>query len=301
MAKRMNFFIPLVLTICMLTGCFSSSSNSSVSTPKPDVYYMFVGINNYKNISSLNFAVNDAKDYANLFHQQDIALKSITLINSAATKENIQVQMNKLLKGSRPEDTFVFTFSGHGHSSSTKEFLVPYDAIWIPNQKEPVEATLISDTDFKNWIQSIVPENCIFIIDSCYSAGMIKSRETVRPFLSSMNRSFRNLEEVTGKNIIAMSACQEDELASEGTGPEDYPLRFQNGRFTDVLIEGMTQRNSLYPADINPSDGLITVQEAYRYAYDKILNNYPYLNQEPYIYPSLASPLNKKVLFKCPV
>ena len=85
MAKRMNFFIPLVLTICMLTGCFSSSSNSSVSTPKPDVYYMFVGINNYKNISSLNFAVNDAKDYANLFHQQDIALKSITLINSAAS------------------------------------------------------------------------------------------------------------------------------------------------------------------------------------------------------------------------
>lgn len=338
MAKRMKLFIPLVLMICMFTGCFGSSSNPSnphVPSPKPEVeaevYYLFIGVNDYpylnQNTSEKDYTlygcVNDAKEFYNKFlHSQRkiSSVKSILLTSDKnfpesapiqPTKENIKRAIDELVgKNSTASEnsTFIFTFSGHGMRDELhrEEYIVPYDAKYKNNDYDI--DSLISDQELKEWVQNIRPNKCIFIIDSCYSAGMIKGKNDSSYYskaipLGSSNIMAKNLSEINnGKHIIAMSAADIKQESTDIRIEDEFTeeVLWAHGLFSALLIQGMSSYEELdryinffsmdYPADYElpygKGNGTITVGEAFSYAKKHVeIYNSPY-HQDPYIYYS---------------
>ena len=330
MAKRMKLFIPLMLMISILTGCFGGSSNPSPNPEvKADVYYLFIGVSDYlsEKISPLKGCVNDALSFKQMLinNQNTISSLGSVLVSDGdikPTKNNIKKSIYNLLKNADEDATFIFTFSGHGVRDivTRTEYIVPYDAQYIGDGLDA--QSLISDQELKLWIEEIdpnrCPNTCIFVIDSCHSAGMIKGKTdssyNKSIFLSTNTPSImaRNLSEINnGKNIIAMAAADLDQSS--------WDVLFHDnkfgGLFSTFLIEGISKIDDIdyhldymlniqkdYPANYN-SYNIITVEEAFNYAKNRV-REYQWCYkispiQEPYIYYS--NPLtNDTPLFYIP-
>ncbi len=320
MAKRMNLFIPLMLMISLLTGCFGSSSNSYNPYPRPEiaksrVYYLCIGINRYESddIEILNGAVNDALGFANVFASgknlgvSEFRCEVLTSDgNVVPTKGNIESAIYSLLSDAKEEDIFVFTFSGHGFRSANgrTEYIAPYDTRIDVNQRYNEEkkeyedyytvdeSTLISDQQLREWIQNenlVKPNTCIFIIDSCFSGGMIKTIEESRLskslFFSNGSIISKNLAEITNKNIIAMSAADVNQESLDIR--DDNPSK-SHGLFSKYLLQGLSSR---YINTVDTDKNyIITAEELFSYA-EKEMEIYFIINKgnvpathQPYLY-----------------
>lgn len=138
---------------------------------------LLVGINNYKLPGAdLNGCVNDVTAVASLliskygFAPDDIK----TLLDSDATKGNIEAELLNLVLTSDENSTLVFQFSGHGthirdlngdESDRRDECLCPYDVY--------DETTLIKD----DWITDVlarIPKGArfYFLADCCHSGTL---------------------------------------------------------------------------------------------------------------------------------
>lgn len=72
-----------------------------------------VGINDYPGTGSdLSGCVNDAMDWAALL--TDRGYSTLTILDTAATKQNVLGELRDMVGSLRYRDKFVFTFSGHG-------------------------------------------------------------------------------------------------------------------------------------------------------------------------------------------
>ena len=88
-----------------------------VATPQAhaaELYGMVVGIDDYIGTANdLDGAVNDAGDVAKSLNGLG-AKEVVTLFNGDATKEHIVSEWNDLVAKTKPGDTIIFSYAGHG-------------------------------------------------------------------------------------------------------------------------------------------------------------------------------------------
>lgn len=141
-----------------------------------------VGINDYPGVDSdLNGCVNDCSDWADTLLTRGFGVTK--LVNAEATKAAIVDQFSKLLTAVGPDDTAVFTFSGHGtwlpdidgdEDDGRDEALCPYDLS---------ETNLLLDDDILNIIHEYKKpkSRIVMIMDCCHSGTMIKAASLFNP------------------------------------------------------------------------------------------------------------------------
>ena len=222
------------------------------------VWAVIVGVNTYTELPHLKYAVKDA--YAFRDHLLDNNLSSpeniFLLTDEQATIGNLRTVLGTEIKRKAgKEDLVIIYFAGHGSTEKDsrspdgdglEKYLLPYDA-----NPENLYATALPMREIAHILDRINSDRLVFIADACYS-GASGGRTIARQgYRANLSDDFLNRIS-SGKGRVIISASGPNEVSAEDD-------RLEHGVFTYYLIKALKGK-----ADYD-SDGLITVDEAYRY------------------------------------
>lgn len=177
------------------------------------------------------------------------------LLDREATLHAIRRELAALASRTKPEDTVVIFFSGHGArlgaASAEESALVPFDCV-----PQNLAATTLSEADFSAALAAIRAQRLVVLIDACHSAGAgsFKAAEIFGLNLGFTEKSLSRLANGTGRVLIASSRASETSLVIAGAS---------NSLFTEHLVA------ALRGACLH-SDGLIRIFDVFSYVAQKV-------------------------------
>jgi len=147
---------------------------------------LLVGINDYGGVADLRGCLNDVTNLRNVLKQlYGFANDQVrVLTDQRATRDNILVRLEKMVKAARSGDLLVFHFSGHGSQIRDRdgdelkdhmdELICPYDMDW--------DGVFITD-DMLGEILNELPRGATMevILDCCHSGTGTRYDELGRP------------------------------------------------------------------------------------------------------------------------
>lgn len=230
---------------------------------KRNVWAVVIGVNSYPHIRKLKYAVSDAK----LFHDYLVEFTNIPknnvtlLLDEKATLTKIRSALGTHLKRMAGKDDMVIIyFAGHGATEKDvmssdgdglEKYLLPFDA----NPRD-LYATAMPMREISHIFNRIQSERLVFMADSCYSGASGGRTINVTGIRASISDAF--LDRIaSGKGRVIMTASGANEVSAENDD-------LKHGVFTYYMVEGLKGK-----ADAD-KDGLITVDEVYRYVYEKV-------------------------------
>ena len=272
-----------------------------------------IGVSEHKQpgmIDDLGYASTDAKTFYHYlrgslgYKQNQIAL----LVDKDATSGNIRYALGGFLKKASPEDTVIVYLSGHGtndEKDSRQWYFLSYDV-----DPQDLAGTSIGYDEVMSLLRFVDSRRIILISDACYSGARsmdesgyaLVQGEDDKGITEALNvsphaqgdktRHFRTDREdrlhsnnawqqpwryeyeygqdlfETDRNrlaILASSKANEKSLES---------FRFRGGVFTHFLIQALSG------AADDSGDGVISLQEAYRYVSSNV-SSYTKKSQNP--------------------
>ena len=164
---------------------------------------LFVGIDEYNNgITALNCAVRDARDLSFAFSRAQFDTVD-SLLNTEAHSEAILGRVERLVSDLKPDDLFVFYFSGHGREFRNTHYLVG------PTGRAAAEMFEIGSISISNLINVSNKPGVkrLFILDCCRS-NILADRSGVY-----------SGEEDKARNICLNKALQENQARKDVIPP----------------------------------------------------------------------------------
>jgi len=154
---------------------------------------------------------NDAQDFRRLLterygyasHDVTIMLDGSESPDLAPTRHNIITQIEKLVRGARPGDRFVFLYSGHSGQIACLEHSEDddLDEVILPMDHEGLEQKdkLIVDNDLRRLLVNPLPAGAYLtaIFDSCHSGTLLdlehyNCNNIYHPWISKGDRKMRS-------------------------------------------------------------------------------------------------------------
>ncbi|MEP6699762.1 MAG: tetratricopeptide repeat protein [Bacteroidota bacterium] len=214
------------------TGNRSLKVNEKEKGKLGDTYALVIGISKYKNIVQLNYADDDAIDFAKLL--TDIKIVKNTndvrlLIDSEATEAQIKSELRKINSKIKPghNDRVIIYFAGHGDNDSQTEqgYLLAYgcndtvayydnDAVFIPQLETIVNGIA------KN-------AKVILITDACRSGNLAGHMDGAMQTMKILNDGFTNVTKIL--------SCKPKQLSQEKKFPGGG-----HGVFTYYLMQALS-------------------------------------------------------------
>jgi len=227
------------------------------------IWAVVIGINDYKNVRDLRYALNDARSFKEYLTEY-IGMPDdniFFLTNQDATKSKIQSLLGtKIRRLAGKEDTVIIFYAGHGavetdpldpDGDGFEKYLLPYDA-----SLNDLYSTSIAMKEIKTIFQRIRADRLIFIADTCYSGAT--GGRTMLAYKSRATLSERFFERISrGKGRVIISACSANEISKEDDN-------FKHGIFSYYLLKGLKGE-----ADYD-ADGIITVNELFSFLSRKV-------------------------------
>ena len=220
-------------------------------------YAVVIGIARYKNISPLPKAVrNDARDVAAIltsnaycgYNQRNVAL----LLDDDATLTRIRAALASVARTSRPNDTVIIFFSGHGallgDPASPASALLPVEC-----DGHAPDTTSLSEAEFSSTLQQIPAQRLLVLLDACHSggAGSFKCQQAGESLtLGYSEKSLGRLAQGTGRVLIASSRASEESHVLSNA---------RNSVFTSHLLDALRGRTRA------GGDGVIRVFEIFNH------------------------------------
>jgi len=277
-------------------GGESSSANKGalITITKPDgsAIAVLAGVTDYPGtVNDLNYTANDAIDLRDALNGSGFwAGAAISTQNNVnVTKAMIQDAVTTAKNNIAVDGLFVFMYSGHGTSSGSTGYLVPYDGVNDVSKR-------ISEDELKTWLDAFNSNVKKYVLlDSCYSGSFIdKSLNIVsglkaKVFITKDTNPYYSAEKfakslVSASNTCAMTASKGSELSWETS-------LFQNGVFMHYVTQGLGSGGTIGPADAN-SSSTITAEEMG--AYTPALVTAYVASQNPQIYDNYPGEMRVK-------
>lgn len=218
------------------------------------LYALVVGVSSYtdKKVPQLDLADKDAESFGQFLETQKEIFKDVKvtfLLNEKATKLEIEKYLFYTLPKAGKDDTIVLFFSGHGAFDPIR----PDDFMFLPYDTETdyIGATSVkmSGLDF---LKGISAERVLIIADACYAGGFTDMK--AKSLVPSMETFMKEIRNSSGRAII--TSAKPEQLSWENP-------KLKNSIFTNNFLEGLRGK-----AD-RDHDGIVTLNEAYEYAYSK--------------------------------
>jgi len=256
--KKFYIFIFLIFFIC--STCTISLAMIGIDVlsknKKGETYYgygeswaVLIGINKYKYLPQLEYAVRDAEDIRKVlisqfgFKQENI----FTLFDNEAAIGDIKNVLGETLrKKTGKNDKVLIFFAGHGHTLETPAggnlgFLIPVNGSVRSNE---IYATCLSMSEV-NILSNLIPaKHILFLVDACFSGLAISSRGMLPPETEDY---LEKITKASGRMIITAGTKGEEVIEK---------VEWAHNAFSHQLLEGFQTGM----ADEN-SDGLITFLE----------------------------------------
>ena len=227
---------------------------TSCVPPEPDYYALIVGVADYPDpISDLQFTDDDALDIRSgllrYINWEDANIQ--LLLDSGATKSNIQAALEQIGTMAHGDDVVLFFFSGHGTNGSdiapldeadgVDEYLCAYGSS---------SSEFIRDDELSEWLGNIPTPNVTVILDTCFAGGEIKAPGAAIKslpgtpvglvkrgdgFAPDLISRIRPMDMDDNAGCVVLTSSAEDELS--------YELAFlSNGLFSFFAVRGL-ERN----------------------------------------------------------
>ena len=271
MNKRQYLFYLLIglVFLCGVSSCAHVDSGPAANL-HDNSYAVVIGIENYRDIPKVDYAVNDAQTiYESLTKQMGYPRENILLLtNEKATKTDIQKAIEKWLRNQTDDKSRVFIYyAGHGAPNPNgATFIVPYDG-----DPSYIETTGYSLKSLKQSLSELPTDNIIVVMDSCFSGtgGRSVLAKGSRPLLITEENPLSKQSKA-----IVFSATQSNQISTS------YP-EVGHGLFTYFFLKGLQE------GDAN-NDGHVDVKEVFEYLKYKVKKQARRQNVEqvPELYPS---------------
>ena len=267
--------IGLLILVCVAfcSGAFCQADTTgkrgvivkeNAKAPWGNTYALVVGISNYKNITQLKYADNDAESFRDFLLNTRIVKNSnevCLLVDSVATKAQIYSELSKISAKVKPgnNDRVFIYFAGHGDNDMETEqgYLLAYDCT-------DTVAYYDNDAVFIPLLESIVngiakKAKVILITDACRSGNLAGQMSGALRTMKALNEGFTN--------TIKILSCKPGQLSQEkyfsGGFPGGAPGE-GHGVFTEYLLE------SLYGLSVSDSINNITISDIDDYITRKV-------------------------------
>lgn len=230
---------------------------------KGEIWAVIIGINQYHNLPSLKYAVNDAREvYRYLIEVNRVPKDHIwLLLDEDATLDRIRSALGTQLRSKAGKEDLVIVYLA-GHGATEKDASSPdgdgLEKYILPHNADPKDlyASAIPMGEVSRIFQRISSEKLVFLSDTCYSGASGGRTIVASGVRANVSGAFWDrLSQGKGRMIIAASdanqvSAEKDEL--------------KHGVFTYYLLEGLGGK-----ADFD-GDGVITLDEIYRYVSIKV-------------------------------
>ena len=227
------------------------------------VWAVIIGINRYKQLPRLRYAVNDARE----FHRYLVEVNGVPreqiwlLLDEEATLDRIRSVLGTQLRRQAEKDDMVIVFLA-GHGTTERDASSPdgdgLEKYILPHNADPKDlyATGLPMNEIARVFQRIGSERLVFITDTCYSGASGGRTIPVTGTRASLSAAF--LDRLSrGKGRVILAASDANEVSAEKD-------ELQHGVFTYYLLEALRGKGDF------DGDGVITVDEVYRYVSEKV-------------------------------
>ena len=228
-----------------------------------NIWAVVIGIDRYPRLPGLKYAVKDARAFYQLLVKNNrIPAENITLLtNEAATLTRLRSLLGTQLKqNAGREDMVIIYYAGHGATErdamspdgdGLEKYILPHDA-----NPQDLYASALPMREISHILNRIQSERLVFIADACYSGASGGRTVSIEGIRANLSDGFLS-RIASGKGRVILTASGANEVSVEDDA-------LQHGVFTFFLIEGLKGR-----ADYD-GDGLITVDEAYRFVSEAV-------------------------------
>ena len=241
-----------VLSILLFTYSLAVTSDDIYDNS----YALLIGIDKYKNVPSLDYAVKDAEDIQSMlvhkFHFQKDNI--ILLANEKATKATIIQEFSNITKKAGINDRILIFFAGHGTTEDLPGggemgYLMP-----VNGNEADLYVSAIKMDEIKTISLRSQAKHILYLVDACFSGvAAVGSRGL------TISEAPNYIEKITrDKSRQIISAGGRDEKVVE-------KAEWGHSAFTKNLLSGL--RDSKADTD---QDGIITAQELGLYLKRKV-------------------------------
>lgn len=230
---------------------------------KEEVWAVVVGVNKYKKFPSLKYAVNDAQEFYRYLTEVNRIPKDHTwlLLDEEATLNKLRSTLGTHLRRQAGKNDMVIIYLA-AHGATEKDASSPdgdgLEKYILPHDADPKDlySTAMPMSEVARIFQRINSERLVFISDTCYSGA--SGGRTVPVLGMRANVSGAFLDRLSqGKGRVIITASDANEVSVEKD-------ELKHGVFTYYLLEALRGKGD------SDGDGLITVDEAYRYVSTKV-------------------------------
>ena len=207
---------------------------------------LVIGINKYKNVEPLTYAVNDAEAVRDmLIENYGFPDENITMItDEEATKENILDGFNEILEKAGEKDRVVVFYAGHGETYKLPNggdmgYLIPVDGNVENLYRSSIPMKSVYDIADMSYAKHI-----LYLVDACYGGLTLSTRGLKKDNTPAYIKKMTNER---GRMVITAGGKDEQVIEKPEWG---------HSAFTRNLIKGLGEGL----ADEN-SDGIITGDE----------------------------------------
>lgn len=151
----------------------------AIAVPHPasaDTWALLVGVDDYQDpgISDLSFTVDDVTSFRDVLVDPAVCVvpqDNVYLMTNASdgsnlpTHTNVLFRLETLARKIKPEDTFIFYFSGHGMARDGEQYLLSINA--DPRSLTTLAVTAIPLRRVQKLLEQIRAHQILFILDSC--------------------------------------------------------------------------------------------------------------------------------------
>ena len=258
---KTKIFIKTLIVISLVQAGsetnFSAGNSRFLADLYKDSWAVIIGINDYKHMPNLNYAVNDAVAIKEMlmskynFKEDHIKL----ILNEEATKDNITQGFHQLLQKAKEKDRVVVFYAGHGEtytlpSGGEMGYLIPVDG-----NPEELYLTSIPMSELYEIAQMSYAKHILYLVDACYGGLALAS---TRGLAKSTPNFLKKITSEKGRQIITAGGKDEQVIERSEWG---------HSAFTKNLLAGLGQS----VADID-DDGVITANELGRFVSERVYN-----------------------------
>lgn len=186
---------------------------------------LLVGINYIGTPYALNGCINDTISMKErLIASYGFRGEDIEIINDTTekkpTKQNIITGLNSLIANSKPGDTLVFLYSGHGSNlkDRNKDEWDGFDELIVP-----LDFNYIVDDEILGIVKNVKKGvNMLMIFDCCNSGSIVDLKYQYLDTMKRTSLTINNVSKELQGNIVCISGCQDNQTSADAYIQDKY-------------------------------------------------------------------------------
>lgn len=171
---------------------------------------LLIGINDYKDprIPDLETPVDDVTKLADLLKEKYNFAPTV-ILNEKATKQNLYVTLRKLVAESKPDESILIYYAGHGEIDRLYN-----DGWWIPSDAQAGNSmTYFDNVQVQKAMRGMKARHVLLVSDSCYSGTLFGQGRSIPKAIT--NRYYSEL--YNEKSRWGMTSGNKTPVSDSGT------------------------------------------------------------------------------------